>query len=84
MSKEKGLLHTCDRCGATAFTPFITSDITGKKEPPGCEHFRGEEYAAAVGWCYAADVGELCPACTKIYKNWIDHFKTHLTREAEQ
>lgn len=81
MSREKGLLHTCDRCGATEFTPFISSDTKGKKETPGIEHFHGEEYAAAVNWGYAADIGELCPTCTKMYKDLIEHFKEHRIKE---
>lgn len=75
MSKKKGLLHTCDRCGATKFTSFLSSDIEGKKEPPGREHFRGEEYEAASGWSYAADIGDLCPNCASFYKEMMEKFK---------
>lgn len=63
MSSEKGLLKTCDRCGAQIFLK-----LTGKQDFDGGYSSRDTFEAEPAGWEYERVAGthrHLCPACAE-------------------
>lgn len=70
MSSKKGLLVTCERCGATEFREYI-----GKGETDGGYTTWDKFEPASEGWAYILEVGTLCPACNKEYQRFVEEFK---------
>lgn len=67
MATEKGLLTTCDRCGAYAFARYMGRGENG-----------GSAYEAIdAGWT-RDDIGDLCPSCSAA---WQDIKKRFITNE---
>lgn len=69
MSREKGILETCDRCGATYFRKYIcTEDEDGG-------YTTWDRYEdTPEGWGDHYGIGTLCPACNSEYNDMITKF----------
>lgn len=77
MSKVTGQLLTCDRCGATTFLQRLeTKYLDGG-------YTRSDTYTKAEGWGWTADVGDVCPACMKEYREIIEKFKRRPAKTKE-
>lgn len=70
MSDKKGLLQSCDRCGATCFREYV-----GKGSADGGFTTWDQFEPAPEGWDFHGEVGRLCPACNAEYEAMIDAFK---------
>lgn len=71
MSEQIGKQLTCDRCGETIFLPWEGTqefDVGYSK----VQHFAKKP----EGWTRVGDVGDLCPACSELYRSVIQAFKT--------
>ena len=60
--QQKGVLYTCDRCGATAACLYDAS-------------FGRYDEKAVDGWSCTGQCGDLCPSCTQHYKEIIAAFR---------
>lgn len=69
MSERKGLLQTCDRCGANLFRALI-----GKNEFDGGYTVLEKYEPDPDGWNYHTETGLLCPACNAEYTEMIIAF----------
>lgn len=67
MSKVKGELLTCDRCGETIFLKYL-----GKGDADG-GYTTWDKYENAEGWGYEVRYN-LCPKCMEEYKEMINDF----------
>lgn len=67
MSKVKGELLTCDRCGETIFLKYL-----GKGNADG-GYTTWDKYEDAEEWGYEVH-SNLCPKCMKEYKEMINDF----------
>lgn len=68
MARENGQQRTCDRCGGTGFFKTI-----GEGETDG-GYTRWNKFEEATGWTTEYEVGDLCPSCSKLYKNMKEVF----------
>lgn len=60
MSREKGQLVTCDRCGQTVFLKSI-----GEGETDGGYTRWNKFESFPTGWSVKSDLGDLCPDCSR-------------------
>ena len=74
MSKVKGQLLTCDRCGGAVFLKYISERDTDGG------YTKWEEYEKAEGWGY--EIGKnLCPTCLEQYKEVMCDFFGEVVKE---
>lgn len=64
MSSRKGILQTCDGCGASYFRAHI-----GREAVHGIHAVQDKYEPVKEGWAYYADSTILCPACYIERKN---------------
>ena len=67
MSKVKGELLTCDRCGETIFLKYL------EKGYADGGYTTWDKYENAEGWGYEVHYN-LCPKCMEEYKEMINDF----------
>ena len=70
MAEVKGMLCTCDRCGAQVFRK-----CTGENERDGGYTHWNTFEGYPEGWDYHSEVGRLCPDCNSKYERLIKDFK---------
>lgn len=69
MSKQKGELVVCDRCGKELFLKYI-----GEKELDG-GFSRSDRFEPLPNdWLDVYEIGYLCPHCTNTFKDLIHDF----------
>lgn len=66
MSAKKGLLTTCDRCGAETFREYI-----GQGDADGGYTKWDKFKPLPDNWMYASEVGTLCPRCAGLFRVFI-------------
>ena len=64
-----GKRYICDRCKAEAFVRYI-----GTKEMDG-GWTQIQNFEKPENWTWERDIGDLCPNCSKTYKEMIESFK---------
>ena len=69
MAKQNGQLRTCDRCKKEQF--FKT---TGDGETDG-GYTRWNKFEDAIGWTVETEIGDMCPKCSKEFKELKSKFK---------
>lgn len=69
MSDIKGLMRTCDRCGAWVFMKCV-----GEGSADG-GYTRWNNFEPVSGWDYIKDVGTVCPKCWDEYTRFLNKFK---------
>lgn len=76
MSKAKGLMRTCDRCGKWVFLKR-----TGEGVVDG-GYTRWDEFEPAPdGWENIKGVGDVCDECKMEYEDMLERYKKRLPRE---
>lgn len=69
MSRIKGELRVCDRCGRMEFFRLVgTSELDG-----GYTHIN--RFEEAKGWDNIHGIGDLCPACVDEWKKVKEDFQ---------
>ena len=64
-----GKKDICDRCKTETFVRYI-----GTKEMDG-GWTRIQNFEKLENWTWENDIGDLCPNCSKTYKEMIESFK---------
>lgn len=78
MSKKKGMLITCDRCGEWAFRENKEHDSQNLVS------YVPQNYSdIPTGWESIARVGDVCPKCAGEYSNILQQFKRKPVRDVE-
>ena len=68
MSSERGLLLTCDRCGAVKFCKYTGTDVFDGG------YTRNDKFEKAEDWGFKPGIGDMCPKCTSAYEEAIASF----------
>lgn len=74
MSREKGMLIKCDRCGKSVFLPRIGEDI---RDGGFTRTYKHEE--PPEGWLRITDskFKDLCPECGTAYSKMLTEFEAY-------
>lgn len=78
MAEVNGKLCTCDRCGKTV---FLRTTGDGEADGGWTRWNKFESYPD--GWEYIHEVGRVCPACSKEYRELLSRFMRN-TRPMEK
>lgn len=68
MSSVRGLLKTCDRCGAVKFCKYTGTDVFDGG------FIQYDKFEKAEGWSCEAGIGHMCKKCTSEYRDVIARF----------
>lgn len=70
MSSKKGMLTTCDRCGAETFREYI-----GQGDADGGYTKWDKFQRLPDDWLYETQVGALCPRCAGLFRVFVHKLK---------
>ena len=76
--KKNGQLLTCDRCNASVFLKSTSTTFSGSQ-------WINEFENTPAGWVEYTEIGDLCPACSKEYKQLkLEFLKTSSIKKSSE